>query len=77
MTAREFAFIVSRAMGVYLFIGIMNVVPINIVNAAAALPRNYKGAWFSVWPSVGLLSVVIFLASALVLGQGGVARRSS
>ena len=48
MTARGFAFIVSRAMAVYLFIGILNVLPMNI-SAVASVRNAGAEAWLP-WP---------------------------
>ena len=58
MTAREFAFIVSRAMAVYLFIGTLNVLPMNI--GAVASVRN-TGA--EVWLSAAILGLVLLYVS--------------
>ena len=62
MTAREFAFIVSRAMGVYLFIATMSIVPTNI-GMAASFQYDEAGSWLGM-AAVCLLSLV-YLSLAL------------
>ena len=56
MTAREFAFIVSRAMGVYLFLGTIIFVA-SYISVAASFRE--AGAWLGM-AAVGLLSVAYF-----------------
>lgn len=62
MTARGFAFIVSRAMAVYLFIGILNVLPMNI--SAVASVRN---AGAEAWLAVAMLGLISLVYVSLVL----------
>lgn len=56
MTAREFAFIVSRAMGIYLFIEGMYIVSTNVW-VAGTLRNNEPEKWFFV-AVLGLFSLV-------------------
>ena len=62
MNGREFAFIASRAMAVYLFIGMLHTMPINIGGAITLQNADQKAWVFTV-----LLGLIPLLYAALAL----------